>query len=172
MHNKIALPDGVGLRIARESDKVFLDRLFQSTHDFIYQADAEKEYLDLVVDQQRYLQTEGYGQQFPNACTMIVEKQQESIGKVIMDFGSNMVHILDLALIPAARNKGYGKAVLQALQYVATQQLLPVGLSVETYNHLAKKLYLSLGFQVVEQTPTHEFMLWYPQPVTQRVFTG
>lgn len=172
MQTTMSLPDGLGLRIAKSSDQIFIENLFQSTREFLYQADAEKEYIDMVIDQQRYLQTEGYGQQFPNAYTMIVDKQQESIGKIVLDFGANLVHVLDLALIPAARGKGYGKAVLQAIQYVAQQQMLPVGLSVEAYNIPAKKLYLSLGFQVVEQTPTHEFMLWYPAAVTQRIFTG
>lgn len=171
MQTAMSLLDGLGLRIAKTSDTIFIEKLFQSTREFLYQADAEKDYIDMVIDQQRYLQTEGYGQQFPNAYTMIIDKQQEPIGKIILDFGANLVHVLDLALIPEARGKGYGKAVLQAMQYVAQQQMLPVGLSVETYNLPAKKLYASLGFQVAEQTPTHEFMLWYP-PAANRIFTG
>lgn len=171
MQTTMSLPDGLGLRIAKPSDQLFIEKLFQATREFLHQADADKEYIDMVIDQQMYLQTEGYGKQFPNAYTMIIDKQQEPIGKITLDFGANLVHVLDLALIPAARGKGYGKAVLQAMQYVAQQQMLPVGLSVETYNLPAKKLYLSLGFQVAEQTLSHEFMLWYPA-ASNRIFTG
>lgn len=170
--NKTSLPDGLGLRVARDSDRLFIENLFRETREYLYLVNAEKDYLDMVVDQQRQFQLQAYGQQAPNAYTMIIEKQGESIGKIVMDFGANMVHILDLAFIGPARGKGYGKAVLQAMQYVAAQQCLPVGLSVEKQNLPAKKLYLSLGFQVSEETPTHEFLLWYPAVETGRIFVS
>lgn len=162
MLNKVSLPDGLGLRIASPEDKPFIEKLFYATREFLYLADAEKEYVDMIIHHQMQLQQESYGNQSPNACTMIVEKQRTSIGKVIIDFGSNIAHIIDMAFIAEARGKGYGKAVLQAVQYVATQQALPVGLTVEKQNLPARKLYLALGFQVAEDSLTHEFMLWYP----------
>ncbi len=172
MLNKVSLPDGLGLRVARDSDRGFIEKLFQDTREYLYLANAERDYIDIVVDQQMQLQQQGYGQQAPNAYTMIIEKQGEAIGKIMMDFGANIVHVIDLAFIPLARGKGYGRAILQAMQYVAAQQCLPVGLSVEKQNLPAKKLYLSLGFQVSEETPTHEFLLWYPAVETGRIFVS
>lgn len=167
---KVSLPDGLSLRIAKDSDRAFIEKLFQSTREYLYQADAEKDYIDTVIEQQLQLQQQGYGQQVPNAYTMIVEKLGDSIGKVMMDFGANIVHVIDLAFIPSARGKGYGRAILQAVQYIAAQQCLPVGLSVEKHNFPAKALYLSLGFQVSEETATHEFLLWYPQIDNNQIF--
>ena len=162
MLNKVSLPDGLGLRTAGPGDKPFIEKLFQSTREFLYLADAEKEYVDMIIHHQMQLQEDAYGNQSPNACTMIVEKQSTPIGKVIIDFGSNIAHVIDLAFIAEARGKGYGKAVLRAVQYVATQQMLPVGLTVDKQNLPAKQLYLTLGFQIAEESLTHEFMLWYP----------
>lgn len=164
MLNTVSLPDGLGLRIARQEDKPFIEKLFHSTREFLYLADAEKEYVDMIVQHQMQLQEESYGSQSPNACTMIIEKQSTAIGKVIIDFGSNLAHVMDLVFIAEARGNGYGKAVLQAVQYVAAQQKLPVGLTVDKENLPAKKLYLSLGFQPAEESLTHQFMLWYPSP--------
>lgn len=168
MLNKISLPDGLGLRAARPSDKPFIEKLFQSTREFLYLADAEKDYIDMIIGHQMQLQEHSYGDQSPNACTMVVEKQGTAIGKVMIDFGSNIAHVIDLAFIMEARGRGYGKAVLQAVQYVAGQQGLPVGLTVEKQNLPAKNLYVKLGFQLAEASQTHEFMLWYPP--ASRVF--
>lgn len=162
MLTKAALPQGLGLRIARPGDKPFMEKLFQSTREFLYLTDAEKEYIDMIIHHQMQLQENSYGNQSPNACTMIIEKQNVPIGKVVIDLGSNIAHVIDLAFIAEARGKGYGKSVLQAVQYVATQQMLPMGLAVEKQNLQAKRLYLALGFQVAEESLTHEFMLWYP----------
>lgn len=162
MLTKAALPQGLGLRIARPGDKPFMEKLFQSTREFLYLADAEKEYIDMIIHHQMQLQENSYGNQSPNACTMVIEKQNVPIGKVVIDLGSNIAHVIDLAFIAEARGKGYGKSVLQAVQYVATQQMLPMGLTVEKQNLQAKRLYLALGFQVAEESLTHEFMLWYP----------
>jgi ribosomal protein S18 acetylase RimI-like enzyme len=160
---KIDLPDGLGLRMATRADSPFIATLFHSTREAFYLADQETDYIRNVIENQLELQTEGYGRQSPDAITFIIEKQGTGIGRLVLDFGKNIAHILDIALIKEARGRGYGKAVIQAVQYISQKQMLPVGLSVDRQNTKAKKLYLSLGFTVVECGETHEFLLWYPQ---------
>ena len=160
---KIDLPDGLGLRMATRADGPFIAALFHSTREAFYLADQATDYVRNVIEQQFELQAEGYGRQSPDAMTFIVDKQGTSIGRLILDFGKNIAHILDIALIKEARGKGYGKAIIQAVQYIAQKQRLPVGLSVDRQNARAKRLYLSLGFMVAEYGETHEFLLWYPQ---------
>lgn len=162
---KLNLPEGLGLRQATASDQPFIESLFHSTRENFYVAEQSPDYVRMVVEQQLVLQTQGYGAQSPDALTFIIDKQGTKVGRLVLDFGKNIAHIIDVALIKDVRSKGYGKAIIQAVQHIAQQQGLPVGLSVEIQNLQARKLYLSLGFQTHEQGASHEFLMWYPQPV-------
>ena len=159
----ISLPDGLGLRLATASDSPFISQLFHDSRLHFYGAEQEPEYIRNVIDHQLELQTQGYGRQAPGAMTFIIEKTSSPIGRIILDFGRNIAHLLDFALIPEVRNKGYGTSIIRAIQYVAQQQKIPVGLSVEHQNVNAKTLYTRLGFKPAERTWTHDFMIWHPK---------
>lgn len=159
---KIELPKGLGLRLATPADQPFIASLFHSTREAFYIAEQEEEYVRMVIDHQLELQTEGYGAQSPDSMSFIIEKQGTAIGRLVLDFGKNIAHIKDIALIREARNLGYGKSVIQAVQYTAQKQSLPVGLTVDAQNPALKKFYQDLGFKTEESNPTHEFMVWYP----------
>lgn len=165
-----SLPDGLGLRMAMLSDQPFIAGLFNSSRAVLRQADVEKDYVETIIEHQFELQSESYGERFPNAQVMIIEKTSESIGRIVIDMGVNLVHIVDLMLSPQAQGKGYGPAVIRAVQYVAAQQRLPVGLVVDRFNPKLKAIYLSLGFSAEQQTQTHELMIWYPSGL--QVYTG
>ncbi|GGX49910.1 GNAT family N-acetyltransferase [Saccharospirillum salsuginis] len=160
----IDLPDGLGLRMETASDRPFISSLFHQVRSHFYLAEQESDYIHQVIDHQLELQTQGYGNQAPNAVSMIILKTGTPIGRIVLDFGNNIAHLLDIALIQEVRNKGYGTSVIQAIQHVAQKQMLPVGLSVEHQNPTAKSLYQTLGFRPVERTATHDFMMWYPIP--------
>lgn len=164
------LPDGLGLRMAMPSDQPFIAGLFNSSRAVLRLAEAEKDYIETVIEHQFELQSDSYGERFPNAQVMIIEKTSESIGRIVIDMGVNLVHIVDLMLIPQAQGKGYGPAVIRAVQYVAAQQRLPVGLVVDRFNNKLKAIYHSLGFHTEQQNQTHELMIWYP--AGQQVYAG
>jgi len=92
----------------------------------------------------------------------IIEKQQQPVGKATIDFSDNLVHLIDIALIPQARGQGFGKAILQSFQHCAAQIAAPMLLSVELHNNIAKQLYQSLGFTTKSVQPPYERMIWYP----------
>lgn len=156
------MPQGLSLRLATASDQAFLADLFRQTHTFLYAIDQAREATDVLINQQQQWQAQSYGEQAPNAHTFIIEQQSAAIGRLVIDFGCNIAHVMDIALTPCAQGKGYGKAVIQAVQQVAQQQSVPVGLSVHKSNASAKKLYQTLGFAVSEDLMSHEFLLWYP----------
>lgn len=170
MATAFTLPDGLGLRLARASDQPFIAGLFNSSRAVLRQADAEKDYIEVIIEHQFELQSESYGERFPNAQVMVIEKTSESIGRIVIDMGVNLVHIVDLMLIPQAQGKGYGPAVIRAVQYVASQQRLPVGLVVDRFNTKLRTIYHSLGFNTEQQNQTHELMIWYPSG--QQIFAG
>ena len=124
---------------------------------------GEQDYIESIVEMQFKAQTQGYGDQFPNAMYFIIEKHHEPIGKAIIDFGHNEVRLIDIAFIPQARGQGVGKTVVQSFQSAAAQCGVPMVLTVEQHNLQAKRLYLSLGFQVESVTSPYELIVWYPE---------
>lgn len=166
--NGMNLGQGLTIRPSKPTDQPFLEQLHNSTRPDLKLIDGEKEFVDSIIQMQFHAQSEGYGNQFPNAMYFIVEKQQERIGKVTIDFGPNEVRVIDIAFIPNARNKGFGEEVLRSLQQASTQVGTPLTLTVHADNTAAKSLYLRLGFVIESSSPPYEAMAWYPSP--QKVF--
>lgn len=159
---KLTIPDGLYLRPSTAADKPFLEKLHHSTRQDLQLIDGEKDFIESIVDMQFKAQTQGYGNQFPNAMYFIIEKHREPIGKATIDFGHNEVRLIDIAFIPQARGKGFGKTVIQSFQIAAAQCGVPMVLTVEQQNWQAKRLYFSLGFLQESVTPPYELMVWYP----------
>ena len=171
MSKQFSLTDGLSMRPARDSDKPFIAMLHHSTRDDLRLIDGENDFIEALIEQQHYAQTVGYGEAYPNAMYFIVEKQSERIGRIIVNFGHTEIHLIDLALIPQARGLGYGKGIIQALQYAASAANAPLTLAVNHINFQAKALYLKLGFQTRELTAMYEYMIWYPNAVEMNKIT-
>lgn len=158
----IQLPYGLHIRPSKPSDKAFLEKLHHAMRQDLQLIDGEKDMIETIVEMQLKAQTQGYGDQFPNAMYFIIEKQQQPVGKATIDFSDNLVHLIDIALIPKARGQGFGKAILQSFQRCAAQVAAPMSLSVEQQNNAAKQLYRKLGFVTEQIYPPYERMIWYP----------
>lgn len=154
--------DGLSLRPMATSDKAFIESLYRSTRDDLRLIDAEDDFIEGLIEMQQYAQTQGYGDMFPNAMYFVAEYHSERIGRVVLDFGQNEIRVIDIALIPAARGKGYGGQILQAVQLTAAKVMAPVALTVRADHMLAKRLYSRLGFTVEEAQIPYERMIWYP----------
>lgn len=165
MFNKLNLPEGLHIRPAKDSDKAFIASLFKTTRDDLMMINAEMDYIQTLVEQQHQAQITGYGNDFPNAMYFIVERHQENIGRIVIDFGETEIRLVDFCLIPQAHGQGYGKLILQMLQYAAGASKAPLTLTVMRMNMPAKMLYLSLGFRVEESDAMYERMVWYPSAV-------
>lgn len=160
--NNMNLQGGLSLRPMTASDKVFIESLYRSTRDDLRSLHAEEDFIDELIESQRRAQTQGYGDMFPNAMYFVAEHYNERIGRVVLDFGQNEVRIVDIALIPAARGRGFGGQILQSVQLVASKVMAPVTLTVR-FDHLpAKQLYARLGFVVEAMQIPYERMVWYP----------
>lgn len=171
MMGDLHLPKGLHIRPSASSDKPFLERLHRSTRSDLQALDADREMVESLIEMQYEAQTEGYGDQFPNAMYFIVEKHHQPIGKATIDFGANEVRLVDLAFLPEARGHGFGKAIIQSFQKCAEQVAAPMSLTVEQVNWRAKQLYSRLGFQTASVSPPYELMVWYP-PSTRAFFVS
>ncbi|MDE1462245.1 GNAT family N-acetyltransferase [Spartinivicinus poritis] len=160
--DNLKLPQGFAIRPATETDKPFLQSLYHSTRNDLQYINADEEFINELIEQQYQAQNVGYGKMFPNACYFIIEKQQQSIGRITLDFSNEIIHIIDIAFVPKAQGKGYGKDAIQALQIAAGKTCAPLLLSVYANNWVAKNLYVKLGFQLEQSAPPYERMIWYP----------
>lgn len=157
-----SIPDGLGLRPVRSSDAGFLEALHRSTRDDLRLIDADNDTIETIIEMQQRAQTQGYGEQFPDAMQLIVEKLGERIGRVVLSLGQTEVRVVDIAFIPAARGKGYGATLIRQFQTAATLTRAPLVLSVLRSNPRAIQFYASLGFMVEQQDSLRYLMVWHP----------
>ncbi len=158
------LPYGMSMRPAMAADGPFVESLYKSTRDDLKTIDAEAGFIEELIEQQYHAQTVGYGEKFPNAMYFVVEKVNQKIGRVVVDFGPNEVRVVDIALIPTARNQGFGQGIIKSLQYAAASSGAPLTLTVAAGNIAATRLYAKMGFQPIEESPTYNLLAWYPNP--------
>jgi GNAT superfamily N-acetyltransferase len=71
------------------------------------------------------------------------------------------LRLIDIALMPKARNHGLGKALLMDLLDEGQATGLPVRIHVEQFNP-AMRLYLRLGFVQIEDQGVYQLMEWRP----------
>lgn len=151
MLDRLLMPVEFTLRVADERDHSFMTALFRSVKPHLLMIDLPMQQRELLVDHQYQLQQNTYKMQWPCAVTFIVQYRGESIGKVVLHEELDLLHIIDIALTPAHRGQGYGTAMLTAFSNMADQHTIRLRLSVERNNCGAKKWYLALGFEVVEE---------------------
>lgn len=156
----ISLPLGLELRVMQLQDQAFAEILFFSTRNYLYQMPIPKDQLDILIRQQYLMQQASYAGSFPSAETFIVELYSKPIGKIVLNNNKANLHIIDIALIDSIRGKGFGRALLRAFKAYAVQQGQILRLAVDQQNTRAKKLYLELGFTVVESSTTHDTLRW------------
>lgn len=163
-----ALPDGLSLRPELPSDAAFMADLYRDRRSDLSLIDAEPDFVDSLIGMQQAAQTQGYGTQFPNALYFVIEKSGEPVGRVCCDFGPNEVRLVDIALLTIVRGKGYGTAIVRALQAAAAQVQAPLSLSVAAEDAIAQRVYAGLGFRVEAAGPTHLNLIWYPEDAARQ----
>lgn len=162
MQGSVDLAGNVSMRLAGPADRQFLDDLFHDTRSFIYEfSGAEDDYKRMVVEHQHSIRNTGYETTYPNAFDFIVEDAGTRVGRIQLDFANDVVHIIDVALISAARGKGIGEAVLRGIQRTATATGANVTLTCRHDNMLARQLYDKIGFELLERFPDADRMIWY-----------
>ncbi|MEO5374715.1 MAG: GNAT family N-acetyltransferase [Alphaproteobacteria bacterium] len=160
--NATGLSQGLLMRPSRPSDADFLAALHRSTRADLWMVDAERDFIETLIEQQQKFQTIGYGDAYPNALYFVIERLGERVGRVAIDFDYDEVRILDIAFIPAVHGLGYGTAILRDLQGIATRVGAPLTLSVMRGNGRAAQFYLALGFKVAQRLPLVDVMVWLP----------
>ncbi|MCS6176486.1 MULTISPECIES: GNAT family N-acetyltransferase [Shewanella] len=160
MRGELNLPIGLSVKAANTNDDPFMAQLFYSTKTLFYELGLPSEVVEIMLEQQYRLQQASYREQYPNANTYILFYHQQAVGKVMLDISEYKIHIVDFIIILSMRGRGFGSAILAAIKQEAMKRQLPVGLSVESENTQAKKLYLQHGFKLESYSGAYESMLW------------
>lgn len=160
MLDQLALPFGLDLRPAVDDDRHFSEAVFFSARDYFYQLPLDARQVEMLLKQQFELQQASYAASFPSAELYIIELHRQAIGKLMVSTNVDHLLIIDIALMGEMRGRGYGSALLRALKSRASECGLHLQLSVDQQNARAKKLYLGLGFRLVDSSATHDRLYW------------
>ncbi|CCD88597.1 conserved protein of unknown function [Bradyrhizobium sp. ORS 285] len=144
------------LRVAESGDDPFLRDLFKSVKAAqLATADLPSAMLDTVVAQQYRAQVAGYAAHCPAAQSLIILRDGSPVGRLLLDRSPTRWHVVDLALLPGARNAGVGREIMQSVAAAAREQGAGVlSLAVATSNEDAIRFYARLGFSDIAEAAT------------------
>lgn len=167
------LPQAIGFRPIDDNDLSFLRDLYASTRaDEMAQVNWNEAQKHDFLTMQFEAQHRYYQQHFAAAEFLVIEQQKEAIGRVYLDRRSDELRLIDIALLPSARNQGLGSKLLLDLLDEARERQLPVRIHVEQFNP-AMRLYQRLGFRKIEDQGVYHLMEWWntTPPTTGRTDT-
>ncbi len=158
------LPNGLSIRPARPGDKAFLEKLHRDQREDLKMVDADRAYIEELLDMQLRAQTLGYGGAFPEALYFVIEKTGDAVGKLTLDWGGTEARVVDLAFVKKARGKGFGQSVLMALIAACGSSKCPLAVSVALNNPALYQWLLAQGFAVTQapEGGSHHMLVWYP----------
>jgi ribosomal protein S18 acetylase RimI-like enzyme len=160
-----AMKHGVRLRPAEDADYAFMRVLYATGRELEKpHFGFSDEQWEQFMDHQFSAQTQHYKAHYPTARFEIIERDGAPIGRLYVDVWESEIRIVDVALMPEARNSGIGSALLHDIFGEARAAEKPVTIHVEAYNP-AMHLYQRLGFQAVDTNGAYVLMKWSPDQV-------
>ena len=146
---------GLSFRPIGDGDLPFLAELYASTRmEELAQTDWQEEVKRDFLAQQFSAQHQHYMRHYPGAEWLIAEHDGRAVGRLYFVRWPREWRIIDIALVPAARGRGFGTAMLRDLIEAAAARHKAVSIHVERMNP-ALALYGRLGFQLVEDKGVH-----------------
>jgi len=155
--------DGVfgQLRYVEPQDQEALVDLYRSTRQDLLTLPLPPAVIENLIVQQWEFQQIGIKQYYPKAISLVLEFKQSVIGQVVFVQAENDLRLIDIAILPSEQGKGIARALLQQLQNQAACDQNSFSLQVFKQNTRARRLYLSLGMQIVSEDQLSEQMQWH-----------
>ena len=152
----------ISLRPALPADAAFLFALYRDTRAEEVGAwgwgPAE---LEAFLQLQYRARQMHFGHLVPPADDTIVLRDEQPVGRLMLQHGEAQIYVVDVALMREYRSIGIGALLIRRLQAEATQRDLPLRLQVAESSR-AVRFYDRLQFSLVESRGTHFLMEWLP----------
>lgn len=160
-------PAAINLRPVTPIDQEFLLEVYASTREAeLRQVPWTTEQKHAFVMQQFTAQDTAYRRQYPDASFDVIEVDRRDAGRLLVDRRAEVIHVLDIALLPEFQGRGVGTVLLQALFAEAETHDRRVSLYVEKFNP-ARTWYQRLGFREVSDTEVYLLLEWSPPEPTR-----
>jgi ribosomal protein S18 acetylase RimI-like enzyme len=156
----MSTPQSATLRPATADDEGFLRQLFASTREAEFGILAESQ-REVLITMQFNLQRQQYNAGYPEAEHSIILLDDGPIGRLFVGESDREITLVDIALLPAYRNRGIGTYLLEQLLARAAKANKAVRLHVFKTNR-AKVLYERLGFSPIGEEGMYLEMLRQP----------
>ncbi|HEX4602658.1 MAG TPA: GNAT family N-acetyltransferase [Candidatus Angelobacter sp.] len=154
----------VSLRPVADSDDEFILAVYASTRaQEMAQVPWSAEQKEAFVRMQYAGQQQHYAAEFPHASHDIIYVDQLPVGRVYVDRGQDVLHILDITVLPQHRGQGAGSLVLRRLLHEAGELGKPVTIYVESFNP-SLRFFDRLGFQKDQEKGFHLLLKWEKRP--------
>ena len=152
----------IRLRDEQSGDEALLFELYASTREEElsltgWDEATRKPFLDMQFRAMRA----GYRSMFPLGQFSIILAEGTPVGRIVVDRSAQEIHVADIVVLAAQRNRGIGCRVMKALLVEAGLARKPVRLQVLKHSR-AIAFYRRLGFSQVGGTEIYEQMEWRP----------
>lgn len=157
----------ISLRDIQESDLPILCEIYGSTRteELERGTNWNEEQKKFFIEQQFFAQHEYYQKNYKEAKFYIIEKENNVVGRLYIDFffEKKGIRIIDITLLPNWRKKDIGSSILAAVIKKAALKNMNVSIHVESFNP-AMNLYKRLGFTKISETNgVYHLMEWSPR---------
>ena len=137
----------IDFRPMTDDDLPFLARVYISTRWEELQATGWSDDTKIAFLQQQFaLQHEYYTANYDGADFLIILHDDQPAGRLYVVEWKDTIRVIDIALLPAFRNRGIGTQVMTDIIRRAEKSGLSVSIHVE-HNNPALSLYRRLGFE-------------------------
>jgi ribosomal protein S18 acetylase RimI-like enzyme len=147
----------VTMRPITAADHPFLFELYASTRMDELAVTAWTTAQKTAFLQQQFTAQHAHYTQLDHTAFDLLLRDGEPIGRLYVRRAPDEISIVDIALVPAARNTGIATALLGDLIAEATRTATPLRTHVEKHNP-AHRLYERLGFRIVEDRGVFWFL--------------
>jgi ribosomal protein S18 acetylase RimI-like enzyme len=150
----------VTLRPVTEADDLFIHSVYAATRaQEMTQVPWSAEQKEAFVRMQYVAQKQHYAAEYPSASHDMICVDQTPVGRIYLDRGAEVLHILDITVLPQHRGQGTGSLVLRRLLHEAGELGKPVTIYVESFNP-SLRLFERLGFHREQEKGFHLLMKW------------
>ena len=152
------------LRPVADGDRAFLVELYASVREpELAHVPWDEGLKRAFVEHQFAAQDAHYREHYPGATLDVVEVEGEPAGRLYVHRGPSDIRIMDIALVPAYRGRGFGTTLLRGLIAEAEASRRKLSIHVEM-NNPARRLYERLGFRPAGEHGVYVLMERVPAP--------